>query len=74
MNTLFYRTFTVAAPESFNFPACNFIIKETTAKMFFCEFWKIFKDIPSSYASYCEFREEMQNIPNACDNWGIDII
>ena len=31
-------------------------------------------ELPSSYASYCEFREEMQNIPNACDNWGIDII
>ena len=31
-------------------------------------------ELPSSYASYCEFREEMQNILNACDNWGIDII
>ena len=44
-NTLFYRTSPVAAPESFSFPACNFIIKETMAKMFFCEFCKIFKDI-----------------------------
>ena len=44
-NTLFYRTSPVAAPESFSFPACNFIIKETTGKMFFCEFCKIFKDI-----------------------------
>ena len=35
----------MAAPESFRFPACNFIIKETTAKMFFCEFCKIFKNI-----------------------------
>ena len=35
----------MAAPESFSFPACNFIIKETTGKMFFCEFCKIFKDI-----------------------------
>ena len=31
-------------------------------------------ELPSSYASYCEFREEMQNILNACDNWGIVII
>ena len=38
----------MAAPESFRFPDCNFIIKETTAKMFFCEFSKIFKDIFTS--------------------------
>ena len=44
-NTLFYRTSPVAVPENFSFPACNFIIKETTTKMFFCEFCKIFKDI-----------------------------
>ena len=31
-------------------------------------------EFPSSYASYYEFREEMQNILNACNNWGIDII
>ena len=31
-------------------------------------------ELPSSYASYCEFREEMQNIPNSCDNWGIEMI
>ena len=30
-------------------------------------------ELPSSYVSYCEFREEMQNILNACNNWGIDI-
>ena len=44
-NTLFYRTSPVAAPESFSFPVCNFIINESTRKMFFCEFCKIFKDI-----------------------------
>ena len=44
-NTLFYRTSPVAAPKSFRFPACNFIKKEATARMFFCEFCKIFKDI-----------------------------
>ena len=43
-NTFFYRTSPVAAPGSFRFAACNFIIKETTAKMFVCEFCKIFKD------------------------------
>ena len=31
-------------------------------------------ELPSSYASYYEFREEMQNILIACDKWGIDII
>ena len=31
-------------------------------------------ELPSSYDSYSEFREEIQNILNACDNWGIDII
>ena len=31
-------------------------------------------ELPSSYASCSEFREEMQNILNACDNWGIGII
>ena len=35
----------MAAPESFRFPACNFIIKETTAKPFFYEFCKILKDM-----------------------------
>ena len=44
-NTFFYRTSPVAAPESFSFPACNFIIKATTAKFFFSKFSKIFKDI-----------------------------
>ena len=42
---MFYRTSPVAAPESFSFPACNFIIKETTEKMLFCEFCNIFKGI-----------------------------
>ena len=35
----------MAAPESFRFPVCNFIKKETAAKIFFGEFWKIFKEI-----------------------------
>ena len=44
-NTLFHRTSAVAAPESFRFPASNFIIKATMAKKIFCIFCKIFKDI-----------------------------
>ena len=44
-NTFFYRTSPVAASDSFRFPACNFIKKETPAKMFICEFCKIFKNI-----------------------------
>ena len=51
------------------FAACSTIawrpIRHTCAPMM---------ELPSSYASYCEFREEMQNILNVCDNCGIDII
>ena len=43
--TLFYRTYQVAASESFRLPACNFIKKQTLAKMLFFEFRKIFKNI-----------------------------
>ena len=42
---LIYRTSPVAASNSFRFPACNIIKKETPAKMFICEFCKIFKNI-----------------------------
>ena len=44
-NTLFYRLFPTAASAGLRFPACNFVKKETPAKMFFCEFYKIFKNI-----------------------------
>ena len=44
-NTFFYRTSPVAASGSFRIPACNFIKKEARAKMFTCEFWKVFKNI-----------------------------
>ena len=44
-NLVLQNISSVAAPESFSFPACNFIKKETTGKMFFCEFCKIFKGI-----------------------------
>ena len=44
-NTFFYRTSPTAASDSFRFPGCNFIKKETSAKMLFCEFCKIFKNI-----------------------------
>ena len=42
---LFYRTSPVAASESFRFPVCNFIKKQTPTKMFICEYCKIFKNI-----------------------------
>ena len=42
-NTFFYRTSPVAASDSFRFPACIFIKKETPGKMFFCEY--LFKNI-----------------------------
>ena len=35
----------VSASDSFRFPVCNFIKKEIPAKVFFCEFCKIFKNI-----------------------------
>ena len=44
-NNLFYRTSTLAVFESFRFPACSSIKKETPAKMFFCEFYRIFENI-----------------------------
>ena len=42
---LFFGTSPVAACDSFKFSACNFIKKETPAKIFFCQFGKIFKNI-----------------------------
>ena len=42
---IIYRTSPVAASDSFRFPACNFIKKKAPAKMFICEFCKIFKNI-----------------------------
>ena len=36
--TFFYRAPLVAASDGFRFPACNFIKKETPARMLFCEF------------------------------------
>ena len=42
---IIYRTSPVAASDSFRFPACNFIKKKTPAKMFICEFCKIFKNV-----------------------------
>ena len=41
----FYRTSPVTPSESFRFPVCSFIKKETRKKMLFCEFCKIFKNI-----------------------------
>ena len=44
-NILFCRTSPVTVSDSFRFPACNSIKKETPAKTYFCEFCKIFKNI-----------------------------
>ena len=44
-HTLFYWTSPVAASDSFRFPHCNFIQKEIPAKMHFCKFCKISKNI-----------------------------
>ena len=35
----------MAASDSFRFPACNFIKKETPSEMLFCEIGNIFKNI-----------------------------
>ena len=42
-NALFNRTSPVVASDSFAFPVCNLIKKETPQKMFFCEFCKILR-------------------------------
>ena len=44
-NILFYRTSPVASSDSFRFPACISIKKETPAKLLFCKFCKHFKNI-----------------------------
>ena len=44
-DTFFDRTSPLAAYGIFRFPACNLIKKETWAKVFICEFCKIFKNI-----------------------------
>ena len=44
-NNLFYRLSPAAASASLRFPACNFVKKENPAKMFSCEFYRIFKNI-----------------------------
>ena len=67
-STLFYWIPPVAVFDSFRFPACNFIEKEIPAKMFFCEFCKIFKNIFWQNTSgwlllvfICEFWDVFQN-------------
>ena len=40
-----FAKFPVAASASLRFPACNFVKKENPAKMFSCEFYRIFKNI-----------------------------
>ena len=45
VNNLFYRLPPAAASASLRFPACNFAKKENPAKVFSCEFYRIFKNI-----------------------------
>ena len=56
-NTLFYRLPPAAGSAGLRFPACNFVKKETPAKMFFCEFYKTlrtsFDRTPSDFCSLC---------------------
>ena len=42
---LFYRLFPAGASTGLKFPVCNIVKKETPAKMFFWEFYKISKNI-----------------------------
>ena len=65
---IFKNRSSVAASASFRFPTCTFIKKEIPAKMFFCEFCKIFKNILWQNTSgwlflkfICEFWEVFQN-------------
>ena len=69
-NILFYRTSPVASSDSFRFPACISIKKETPAKLLFCEFCKHFKNIFFFWQNtsgwlllvfICEFWEVFQN-------------
>ena len=43
-NTLIHRS-PAAVSAGLRFPACNFVKKETAAKMFFCEFYRVFRNI-----------------------------
>ena len=77
----------MAAPKSFRFPACNFIIKETTAKCFFVNFAKFlrtsfFWQSASGWllvVFICEFRvfqntsfiEDLWKTAISCTIWGI---
>ena len=44
-SNLFYRLSPAVVSASLRFPACNFAKKENPAKMFSCEFYRIFKNI-----------------------------
>ena len=47
----------MAASDSFRISVCNFIKKNTPAKMFICEFWKTFKNM---------FREKHLRMTASC--------
>ena len=54
--------------------AVEFVAFRTIARRAIVHTCAPMMELPSSYASYFEFREKMQNILNACGNWGTDII
>ena len=55
--------------------AVEFVACSTIARRPIVHTCALMMELPSSsYASHCEFREEIQNILNACNNWGIGII
>ena len=54
--------------------AVEFVASSTIARRSIVHTCAPVMELPSSYTSYCDFREEMQNILNAGGNWGIDII
>ena len=58
-NTFLNRTIPVAASDSFRFPGCSFIKKETPAKTLFCEICEIFKNLflqnTSGWLLYCVY-------------------
>ena len=60
-NNFFYRTSPVAASDSFRFPSCNFIQKETGAEMFICEICKFLENIFWQNTT-CEFWEVLGHL------------
>ena len=58
---LFLQNISVAASDSFRFPSCNFIQKETGAEMFICEICKFLENIFWQNTT-CEFWEVLGHL------------